>query len=349
MKRTWIIGVLLSLVIVCQGCTTLITALKINIYKDKTLIEAVKKGDTKAVKSFLGRGADVNSSGSFDMTLVMLAARQGHIDITRILIDQGADVNAKDFSGNTALMKAVENGHAKTVKFLLDKGADLNLKNDHGLTAAAKANFCGDTDIIKLFAEKVESENLKNVLKKKDKQKTANEAKAEDGTFVQKIIEYIVSDSLVSYPQNNDPFRNLYRDFKSDNQAVDFQKSLFLHKDHQRRLSISFMGNKEEFCRVCHHKKKRGEGPKHCNSCHTVNSVSRSLLIKQGRNFMFEASKGALGFLNESPEGKMLGLRDAYHGLCMGCHIAKREGNTELLDQERKAPLLCIGCHKLRY
>lgn len=159
--------------------------------------------------------------------------------------------------------------------------------------------------------------------------------------------EYIVYYVLISHPKKDDPFRNLHIDPSAKDQAVDFQKSLFHHTNHKIRLLEYFRGDTEESCRVCHHNKKSGESPGRCTSCHTTSSVSRSLLREKGRKEMFKGSRGALGFLNTT-KGKKLELRDAYHALCNGCHMAERGRNNELWGQQKRAPILCIGCHMLR-
>ncbi len=171
---------------------------------------------------------------------------------------------------------------------------------------------------------------------------------ANDRSLVPETTEYIVYYSLVSHPKNKDPFLKLYTDLKSENQAVDYQKSLFPHKDHQRRLLTRFMGNKEESCRVCHHNKHRGKDPQRCTACHTTGFALRSLLKKQGRDLMFKGATRSQGFLGKDSGGKMLGLIDAYHALCNGCHMTTRGKNPELWGQQKKAPIMCEGCHRIR-
>lgn len=60
---------------------------------------------------------------------LLTAARKGDLRAVRALVDKGADVNAKTVHGVSALCFAAGNGHLETVKFLLERGADLNAKD----------------------------------------------------------------------------------------------------------------------------------------------------------------------------------------------------------------------------
>ncbi|HEU5361072.1 MAG TPA: cytochrome c3 family protein [Candidatus Deferrimicrobiaceae bacterium] len=73
---------------------------------------------------------------------------------------------------------------------------------------------------------------------------------------------------------------------------------VFDHKAHTTRA---------ENCQVCHHKNKKGE-EQACQACH-----------------------------KEKAEGKVVGLKDAYHTMCKDCHKK---------DASKKAPTTCNGCHK---
>jgi ankyrin repeat protein len=78
---------------------------------------------------------------------ILLAAKEGHIDVARLLIQSGVDVNfrlttidkfpwyVEDYVGETALYIAVCNQHASLVTLLVDNGADVNAANDSGETA----------------------------------------------------------------------------------------------------------------------------------------------------------------------------------------------------------------------
>jgi len=57
---------------------------------------------------------------------LMLAAREGRIELARVLTSAGADVNASAGDGKTALALAIFNGNYDVASFLVDNGADVN-------------------------------------------------------------------------------------------------------------------------------------------------------------------------------------------------------------------------------
>ena len=72
-------------------------------------------------------------------TALMLASREGHLDVVKFLVDKGADINAvtttEDEEAVTALMLASRRGHFDIVKFLVESGADTEVADQEGKTA----------------------------------------------------------------------------------------------------------------------------------------------------------------------------------------------------------------------
>ena len=58
-----------------------------------------------------------------DLTLLMWAAGQGHLETVRMLLARGADVKARDDRGKTALAIATEGGRAPEAAALRAAGA----------------------------------------------------------------------------------------------------------------------------------------------------------------------------------------------------------------------------------
>ena len=76
--------------------------------------------------------ANANAKGG--LTALMVATREGSLDIMKMLLDGGADINQQAGNGSTALLVAVQNGNAATAKLLLERGADVNIANGKGWT-----------------------------------------------------------------------------------------------------------------------------------------------------------------------------------------------------------------------
>jgi ankyrin repeat protein len=90
------------------------------------LFKAAKLNDVAEVQQFLDRGMDPGSTNKEGYTLLMYAAREGHIELVRLLLDRRANVNARNPSNETAVMFAAYMGHASTMKLLHSRGAQLN-------------------------------------------------------------------------------------------------------------------------------------------------------------------------------------------------------------------------------
>jgi len=104
------------------------------------LIKAVQKGDFTSAVVLLDEGMNPNIIESGQSPL-MIAARNGEIQITRALVAFGADVNLRNDDGTTALMLAARNGNTLVVEMLLKAGADADLRNNRGFTSADLARM----------------------------------------------------------------------------------------------------------------------------------------------------------------------------------------------------------------
>jgi len=119
------------------------------------LMWAVSENHAEAARLLIGGGADVNARSNYVaaangrgfegrtpvanrndpkveefasgwLTPLMLAAREGNVDMARILVDAGADVNAVAGDGKTALALSIFNGNYDVASFLVDRKADVN-------------------------------------------------------------------------------------------------------------------------------------------------------------------------------------------------------------------------------
>ncbi|MGE4398097.1 MAG: ankyrin repeat domain-containing protein [Campylobacterales bacterium] len=111
-------------------------------------IEAVKKGDAKAVAYLVKTKEEANAALPNGKNLLMLSVWEGKKDVALYLISKGADVNAADKDGKTPLMLAVWRENLELAKLLVSKGADYKVKNKEGLGVAEIAELTGDGDLI---------------------------------------------------------------------------------------------------------------------------------------------------------------------------------------------------------
>jgi ankyrin repeat protein len=119
------------------------------------LMWAVSEGHAEAAKMLIAAGADVNARSNYVapangrgfegrtplanggdakavdfasgwLSSLMMAARDGNVELARILVGAGADVNAVAGDGKTALAMAIFNGNYDVAALLVDSKADVN-------------------------------------------------------------------------------------------------------------------------------------------------------------------------------------------------------------------------------
>jgi len=129
----------------------------------ETLIVASKEGNIEIVKLLLDKGANVNAKDKRDGTALMIACVKGYQTIVELLLDnKGADVNAKNNKGDNALMFTSMTGYQTIVELLLDKGADVNVTNQAGETALIAASKEGNIEIVKLLLNRYANVDAKD-------------------------------------------------------------------------------------------------------------------------------------------------------------------------------------------
>ena len=116
---------------------------------------AVSEGHADAAKALIAAGADVNARSNYVapangrgfegrtplpssaeaktvefasgwLTPLMIAAREGDVELARVLVAAGGDVNASAGDGKTALAMAIFNGNYDLGSYLVEQKADVN-------------------------------------------------------------------------------------------------------------------------------------------------------------------------------------------------------------------------------
>ena len=118
---------------------------------DISIYEAVEKGNIQAVKYHLTAGTKVDAKDDDGVTLLQMAAGEGHKKIAELLIAKGADVNAMTADGLTALFAAILGPHKEMAELLIAKGADVNVRGFLGMTPLNMADDEGEKEIADLL------------------------------------------------------------------------------------------------------------------------------------------------------------------------------------------------------
>ncbi|QDW08246.1 ankyrin repeat domain-containing protein [Wolbachia pipientis] len=126
----------------------------ISSYKVTLLMVAALNGHANIVEVLLEKGAHVNEKDWRDMTPLHLAALNGHANILEVLLEKGAHVNEKGWRDTTPLHLAAFYGHASVVEVLLEKGANVNAVDSEGFTPLHLAALNGHANIVEVLLEK---------------------------------------------------------------------------------------------------------------------------------------------------------------------------------------------------
>lgn len=102
---------------------------------ETALMLACKNGHLNIAKLLVLYHADVNTPSSNGKTALMCAAMSGHYDVVKFLLELGPMLDVQDQQDETALMMAASHGYSNVVQILIQEGALLNLSNNNGETA----------------------------------------------------------------------------------------------------------------------------------------------------------------------------------------------------------------------
>ncbi len=91
------------------------------------LIVAAKQGNVDIVRELIKLGANVNKPSAGDGNPLIAAAAYDHLEVAKLLVAAGANVNAVVVGDETPLINAARSGKLAMVRYLVEHGADVNL------------------------------------------------------------------------------------------------------------------------------------------------------------------------------------------------------------------------------
>ena len=96
-------------------------------------------GHDDVVKLLLDRGADADRChDATNLTPLMLAAINGHLDAVRVLVEFGANPNLRDILGNTALEYSAKRNHSRVESYLRDRTSFFRVPTGSGSNSGAE-------------------------------------------------------------------------------------------------------------------------------------------------------------------------------------------------------------------
>uniref|UniRef100_A0A6G1SMC3 Kinase D-interacting substrate n=1 Tax=Aceria tosichella TaxID=561515 RepID=A0A6G1SMC3_9ACAR len=115
------------------------------------LVWACRKGFTDVAAALLKAGANIDCTGMFGWSALLVAVLGNHIETLRLLLQHKPNVNTCDVQRHTPLIAASKEGRVEIVKLLLKARAFVNLSDEYGntaLTHAAKGDHVEIVDIL---------------------------------------------------------------------------------------------------------------------------------------------------------------------------------------------------------
>jgi len=136
--------------ILCR-CFAFLIAVSALFGADLRLIDAVKKGDARTVRSLIAQHLDVNTAEVDGSTPLHWAAQRDNREIVDLLLAAGANAKAATRYNVTPLALAAMNGNAAIIERLLKAGVDANSTSEEGQTALMSASLNGKADGVKVL------------------------------------------------------------------------------------------------------------------------------------------------------------------------------------------------------
>ena len=101
-----------------SGLETAAAAPKQSVEGTKALLAAIERGNAQQVRQILAMGIDPDLAGEVDITPLMLASRQGNLELVDLLLAAGADMTRTTADGRTARDFAIRKHHAAIIQRL---------------------------------------------------------------------------------------------------------------------------------------------------------------------------------------------------------------------------------------
>lgn len=102
---------------------------------------AATTGNAKEIDGFIRDYPDLleNNSSPTGATAIILAAKEGKLEVVEVLASLGANLNAGDNGDQSAIYYAAANGELAVARFLINHGVDPTAPNKAGVSAVAIA------------------------------------------------------------------------------------------------------------------------------------------------------------------------------------------------------------------
>ncbi|NND91760.1 MAG: hypothetical protein HKN42_12940 [Granulosicoccus sp.] len=111
------------------------------------LMVASKQGDLQLVKTLSDAGARINATTVTNGTALMFAVLGNRQSVAHWLFERGADIHVIGSNGWSAVMIAAAKGHLAMLRWLVAEGADTQVRDVYRFTAMMRAVENGHLDV----------------------------------------------------------------------------------------------------------------------------------------------------------------------------------------------------------
>ena len=106
---------------------------------------------------------NLDRQGDNGATALILASREGAIDIVRDLLGNGVNINLTNNDGNNALWFACFGNYLNLMRLLINSGINLDNQNDNGVTILMYAASSGKVEAVQILLSAGANSNLRNL------------------------------------------------------------------------------------------------------------------------------------------------------------------------------------------
>ncbi len=96
-------------------------------------------------------------------TALIVASREGIIDVVRDLLDSGVNINLRNNDGNNALWFGCFQNNLPLMELLINQGIEIDNQNDNGVTVLMYAASSGKADALTLLLNAGANPSLRNL------------------------------------------------------------------------------------------------------------------------------------------------------------------------------------------